>query len=254
MLTGILIFAIIALLGVLSHRRSRLEERVYKNVPISDWITIFIFPIFFYTGWVFMVRNIISRQSVEILPLDDIDIIVLTCLFMVYGFVGNSIHFTGKILWRYLKDHRSMAYKVNEMFHGKFSHYLVDISSSFIIFMLTILEINHPLNFPFNLSYQTIIILLGLILGLSMRRYVFFTNEWFGGYNKPIFFIVASLLVVLIGLFKVCKLAISLYPVSLFVISGLCSFVAAFIIRQIFIFSKLDEKRKLRFLAKLLSI
>src|SRR3989338_5440520 len=102
MLTGLLVIAIVGLLGVLTHRRSRFEERVLKHVPLSEWIIVLIVPVFMYLGWAVVVNNIIDRPRVRIIPFDDFNIIAVTVLFMLYGFVGNSMHFTGKVLWRYL--------------------------------------------------------------------------------------------------------------------------------------------------------
>jgi len=255
MLTGILIIVAIGLLAVLSHRRSRLENKIYNNVPLNDWLTVLILPIMFYLGWFFIVKNILERSYIPRLPFEDFDILAITTLFMVYGFVGNSIHFTGKILWKYLKESKhSMAYKVNEMFHGKLSHYLVYLNMVFIMFLLAILELNHPL--PLNISRINfiVIILAGIVFGLSGRRAVFYTNEWFGGYNKPLFFLSAFLLSILFVLHKTYKLSYFSYPVNLFAISMGISFIATFVVRQFFIFARLGNKRKLRFLAKILSV
>lgn len=254
MLIGILILAVIATLAVLSHRRSRLESKVLKHVPVSDWLTVFIIPILIYIGWMFIIRSIVARSAAEIIPLDDIDIIILTILFMVYGFVGNAIHFTGKILWRYLPRRNTMAYKVNEMFHGKFSHYLIDINGSFILFMLAVMEINHPLVFPLPVMLEYLVISAGFMLGLAVRKYIFFTDEWFGGYNKPIFFLSVSLMFLLVLIFRTFTMNLSLYPVCMFILSYLFSFTSSFIVRQVMIFTRLNQKRRMRFVTKIFSV
>lgn len=254
MVTGILIIALVALLGVLSHRRSRLENKIYKNVPLTEWLVVFIFPLALYLGWFFTVKSILARPQFFYLPFDDIDLLAITMLFMIFGFMGNAIHFTGKILWRYLRENnRSMAFKVNEMFHGRLSHYLVFMNGIFIVFFLSVLEINHPFVYGLSAFASSLLILTGIIAGLSMRRMIFYTNEWFGGYNKPIFFVGSGLLAVLISLFRSYKLSLSLYPVSIFIISLLSSGMATFILRQFFIFTRLNNRRRLRFLSKILS-
>jgi len=254
MLTGIIIIALVGLLGVLSHRRSRLEHRIYKHVPLQDWLVVLLLPISLYIGWFFVVKNILFRPTVSHLPFSDIDILAFTILFMVYGFVGNAIHFTGKILWRYLKDYNhSMAYKVNEMFHGKLSHYLVYLNALFLTFLLAILEINHPVQIAVGNFYLYLIAGFGVIFGFAGSKTIFYTNEWFGGYNKPLFIISSVLLLFLTWIGKYFRLSFPYYPIYLFVISMGLSFNSAFILRQLFIFMKLSTRRRLRFLAKMFS-
>lgn len=252
MLTGILIIAIVAFLGVLSHRRSRLEDRIYRNVPLSEWVIVLIVPIALYIGWFVVVKSIVERPAVSKFPLDDFDILAVAILFMIYGFVGNGFHFTGKILWRYLSKN-SMAYRVNEMFHGKLSHYLVFLNFIFIIFLMAVMEINHPLAFYADGNYLKLTVLSGLLFGYAGSKAVFYTNEWFGGYNKPLFFIAAALFILLINIEKFYRMNYSYYPVNLFVASLLLSGVSSFVIRQFMIFAKLGQKRKLRFVAKIFS-
>ena len=254
MFTGLLIIAIAGFLGVLSHRRSRLENKIYKNVPLDDWLMAFALPISLYIGWFFVVKNIISRPLIEIFPLSDFDIFALTILFMVYGFVGNGIHFTGKILWRHMKNHQhTMAYKINEIFHGKLSHYLIYLNGIFIFFLMAVLELNHPLGWDIS-DFLGIIAILGIIFGYSASRAIFYTNEWFGGYNKPLFSISTIIIGVLIGLDIYYHLDYSSYPVYLFVTSMIISFASSFVLRQFFIFIKLGNKRRLRFVAKMFSV
>lgn len=256
MLTGILIIAIVGILGVLSHRRSRLENRIYRNVPLPEWLTVLVLPIALYLGWFVMVKNIIRRPAVEKFPLDDFDILAITILFMIYGFVGNGIHFTGKILWRYLKSEKHyLAYKVNEMFHGKLSHYLVYLNCMFIIFLLSIIEINHPVSTYTYLTrgYLRLSALSGILFGYAASRSIFYTNEWFGGYNKPLFVISSALLMFILGINRLYGMNYSYYPVNLFVVSMGATFVSSFVLRQLMIFARLGQKRRLRFLAKIFS-
>lgn len=255
MLTGILILAVVMLLGALSHRRSRLENRIYQHVPVVDWLNVLVFPILLYIGWVMVVKNIIERPMTNIIPFDDFDILSITILFMVYGFTGNAIHFTGKILWRYLHGKRnSIVYKINEMFHGRLSHYLVFLNCIFIAFLLSMLEINHPVFYPLSQTIQFWIVLSGIIFGFSSSKAVFYSNEWFGGYNKPLFFITTLLMMLLILLMKFIGLKYIFYPVNLFIVSMFVCISVTFLVRQMFIFARLNNRRKLRFLAKILSV
>ncbi len=254
MLTAILITAFILLLGVLSHRHSRLENRIYKNVPLNDWLLVLILPVSLYLCWFFMVKNILSRPNIGILPLDDFDILAISILFMIYGFVGNGIHFTGKILWRYLQtQRRSIAFKINEMFHGKLSHYLVYLNFIFILFTLPIFEINHPMVYGVTNQYLLFIAIGGMIFGIACSKAIFYTNEWFGGYNKPLFYVVSILLIFILIILNYFQLRFAYYPIYLFTFVTGGSFISTFILRQLFIFTSLGNRRRLRFLAKMLS-
>ena len=253
MFTGFLIAAIVGLLGVLTHRRSRFEQRVFKNVPLSEWIIVLVVPVFMYLGWAVVVNNIIDRPRMRIIPFDDFNIIAVTALFMVYGFVGNSMHFTSKVLWRYLKDQKkSMAYRVNEMFHGKLSHYLIFLNVLFIIFLLSITEINHPVSGGVTKLYLAMTALCGVIFGVSAVRTVFYPDEWFGGYNKPLFFVYLGLFLVQFSLFKVYNLSFYNYPVSMFVAYTFMTGIVAFTAQQLGILSRLDAKRRIKYLVRII--
>ena len=254
MLTGILILAIVLLLGVLTHRKNRLEEKIIKDIPLSEWLIMLVIPVFMYIGWVMVVKSILERPFVQIIPLDDLDVLAITVLFMVYGFVGNTIHFTGKILWRYLKDMKhTMAFRVNEMFHNKLGHYVGWLKSMFIFFMLPILEMNHPTEYSVLNSYLLYMIVVGVILGVSGSKGIFYADEAFGGYNKPLFFLGATLLMILIAVYKLYSLNFYYFPVNLAIMTSFICFISSFVVRQILIYSKLGKKKRLQFLAKIFS-
>lgn len=253
MLTGLYIIVFVCILVILSHRRSKLENKVLKNVALYDWLVVLVFPVLLYIGWIFIIRNIVMRPRVDILPFDDFDIFAVTVVFMVYGMVGNSIHFTSKILSRYLTKSHKMAYQLNEMFHGKLSHYLVFLNGLFIFFMLPVLEVNHPAQDTLTRNYMSLMILAGIIVGIFASKGIFYTNEWFGGYNKPLFFLTATLLCLLVSFFQLNNLKSTEYPIYVFITSFFISFISTFIFRQLFIFTRLGKKRRWRFLAKALS-
>lgn len=254
MLISIIITAVIGLIGIFLHRRTRLEEKVFKNIPLSEWLTVLIFPLCFYVCWVIFVRNIINRPLVPLIPMDDFDILAMMMFFLIYAFVGNAIHFTGKILWRYLRhDSTSMAYRTNEMFHGKLSHYIIYFDSLIALFLFPVLEVNHPLEDPLSEAYILAIIAAGIVFGVSSTKAIFYTNEWFGGYNKPLFFLTFTILTILVSFSKVLKLQYQYYPIKLFMTAVFGSIVAAFIVRQVLIYTRLNRRARLRFLVKILS-
>lgn len=255
MFKGIFLVALVAAIAVFFHRRGRLEEKVFKRVPLIEWLNIFFFPVLFYIGLFSIVRNIVSRPRLEVFPVSDFDIFSVMMFFFALAFVGDGIHFTGKILWRYLnKDKRDLAYKVNEMFHGRLSHYLIYINVIFLCFMLAIIEMNHPLSYAFQGMYIAGLIAAAVIMGISSSKTVFYTSQWFGGYNKPIFFLVISVTSLLIGFMKLYELDLRYYPVAIFIATLFLTIIAIYLIRLAMVVLSLNEKRRLRFLVRFLQI
>ena len=256
MITGLILFSIIAFVGVISYRRPRLEERVIKNIPLIDWMISLIFPMFGYFALVLIVRNIVSRNRLDILDFDDLTFASFFVFFVMYAFVGNSIHFVGKVLSRHITPNRhARIHQINEIFHGKLSHYLFFVSTVLAIFTLALWEINHPLLDVNEITQvaKNMTIFFGSLLGYSSAKAIFNTSGWFGGYNKPLFFLISFLLGLLLMIFSAFRLNLVYYPVNLFVISMFATFVAVFLFRQFLIFSRLGKKRRLQFLTKILS-
>lgn len=255
MITGILLLGIVAFIGIISYRRPKLEQRVFKNIPLVDWINILLIPLLMYFGAVLIVKNIISRDRVDILDFDDFYLLAFGVLFLAYSFVGNSIHFVGKVLSRYIpEDKHAIVFRVNEMFHGKLGHYIAEVCAFVAIFILALLEINHPLLTLFSAKNFFVLILSGLLLGLSAAKAIFHTDSYFRNYNRSLFLLIALLLLVLVGLFKSFSLDLTFYPVNLFIITAFLSVLVAFLFKQFFVYSRLYRKRKLRFLARILSV
>lgn len=252
MITGLLIISIVAFVAMLSYKRPRLEERVFKNVPLVDWLNILGFPPIVYLGLVLIVVNINNRPKVAILDFEDFTLISVGILFLIFAFVGQSIHFVSKVISRYLPANKhSMEYQVNEIFHGKLSHYLVIINTLLVIFMLDLLEINHPFYPSQKLGANILILIAGILMGWAGSKSVIYTSGWYGGYYKPVFSLVLILFISIVGLFYFNQLRFSNYPMNLFSVSVFLAVMITFIIRQIFIFSRLNEKRRLRFITKL---
>src|SRR3989338_2359673 len=255
MLTGLIIIATAGLLAVLSHRHDRLSNKILKNVSLNEWLGIGVFPIFLYIGWAIIIQNILQRPNIGIFFLDDIDILAIMLLCLIYGYVAVALHFASKVLWIYLKGNKkSMAYRVNEMFHGKMSHYLGFLNLLIVFLTVSLLELNHPVEYPIFRSYLTYIVIVGIVSGLAMSKTVFYTNEWFGGYNKPLFFVTIVLLSILIFIFKTLSLSYAFYPIGLFIHTFYISMLLAMLVRQIVIFSNLPDRRKLKFLSRILSV
>ncbi len=130
MTAGLILVALVSLVGVLIHRRSRFEQRVFKNIPLIDWLYITIFPTLMFAGWIIMIKSIVNRPSINIIPIDDFDFVIIMIIFVLYAFIGNGLHFSSKVIWRYLPhtDRHKLVYKVNEMFHNKLSHYTIYVT------------------------------------------------------------------------------------------------------------------------------
>lgn len=255
MITGILLLAIITFIAVISYKRPRLENRVIKNIPLIDWINIFIVPLFVYIGLTLMARNILSRDRATILDFDDFTLLSFGIFFLVYAFVGNSIHFVSKVLSRYIPPQKHfLVYRINEIFHGKLSHYMIFLSSLMVMFILALLEINYPIPSAMHGGTEVVVLLAGLLFGISATKVVFHTSSWFGGYNKPLFFLVGFLLFILVSLFPIFDLHFLFYPITFFVVTMFSAFIGTFFIRQLLIFLRLGKKRRLQFLAKILSV
>lgn len=252
MITGLLIISIVSLVAVLSYKRPRLEKRVFKNIPMLDWLNILGFPPMIYIGLVFVVDNILKRTRVVILDFDDFTIINVGVLFMILAFVGQSIHFVSKVISRYLPANKhTLEYQVNEIFHGKLSHYMVMIFSLLTLFMVDLLELNHPQFSPVVRRNEWLIVTAGIILGVSATRTVIFSAGWLGGYFRPVFTLVFLIFIILFSIIRINILDISYYPINLFSVCTYLTVLIVFIVRQIFIFSKLSEKRRLKFITKL---
>ena len=254
MLTGILIISVVIFIAVVSYRRPRLEQRVIKQIPVIDWLIMFVFPILCYIGLVLVIRSILLRQRVTMLDFDDIQLIGVGGIFMIYLFVGTSVHFVSKVLSRYInKTKDAKIYQINELFHGKLSHYIVYVCGFMVAFLLAILEINYPM--PEKLPNLTVVLItaLGMTAGFSSFKSIFYTNASFGGYNKPFFLISIVLLSILSSIYRTQKLPIAFYPMNIFISGSLFSLISIFIIRQFLIFSKLSKKNRMRFIARLFS-
>src|SRR3989338_5606193 len=102
-MTGILIISLVIFIAVISYKRARLEQRLIKQIPVIDWLLMFVFPITFYLGLLMIVRNILLRERIDILDFEDSQLLGAGIFFMIYAFVGVSVHFVAKVLSRYIR-------------------------------------------------------------------------------------------------------------------------------------------------------
>lgn len=251
---GILLFSIIGFIAVVSYKKRGLEVRVISNIPLIDWINILVVPILGYAGIALIVSNIISRPRREIIDFEDFPLLVLGVLFLIYAFVGNSIHFVGKVLSRYIGPRKhNQIYRINEVFHGKLSHYLGMVCTALVFYVICLIELNHPLVPPGDNLTLYIVIAMGILTGFSAMKVIFYTSGWFGGYNRPIFLLVSVLMISLFLMTRNLQLVLSSYPLTIFVITSFGSVLIAFILRRFLIMTRLSRRRGFRIFAKLLS-
>lgn len=254
MLTGILIISLAIFMAVVSYRRRKLEERVIKQIPIIDWLLMFVFPILFYIGLVLIIKGMLHRPRVNILDFEDIFLIGVGTIFMIYAIVGISLHFVSKVLSRYIrKDKNSKVYQINEIFHGKLSHYLTYACAYMVTFTLALLEINYPNSSKLSFSATVLMFGTGAIAGFSAFKAIFWTNTWMGGYNKPFFIITLVFLIILRSIYKSYDLNMGVYPMNMFICSLFTTVITIYVSRQVLIYSKLSKKKRMRFLSRLLS-
>ena len=255
MLTGILTIAFVAFIAVISYRHQRFEERLVKQIPLIDWLLMFVFPMTFYVGLINIVNNIVRRPRMQILDFDDSQILGLGIFFMVYAVVGISVHFVSKVLSRYIKQNRrDKAYRVNEIFHGKLSHYITFACAYLLVFSLALLEINHPLTEELNRLSFYVLAGVGIVAGFSAFKGIFITQRWIGGHSKPFFFISLVLLFFLTTIYKSHRLSLAYYPMNVFILLMLFTVVCIYVGRMFFRVAKLSGKRKLKFISRLLSL
>ncbi|OGG08406.1 hypothetical protein A3D05_04400 [Candidatus Gottesmanbacteria bacterium RIFCSPHIGHO2_02_FULL_40_24] len=255
MLTGILLISLVSFIAVVSYRRPKLEQRVIKNIPVVDWLNIFVFPIIFYFGLTMIVKNIMIRPRINILDFEDVQLLGVGALFLIYAFVGMSVHFVGKVLSRYIRRNtQSKIYYINEIFHGKLSHYITFVCVYMVLFTLALLEINYPMTDKLTQFSILFIIMAGTLGGFSATKMIFYTNTWFGGYNKPLFLITLAMLLVLTGIYRSDNLKLAYYPLNILVSMVFTGIIGTFIARQFMVFSRLSKKRRLQFLSRILSV
>lgn len=251
MFLGLLIAAVAGIFAVLTHRSSRLEHKVYKHVPLVEWLNLLVYPTLLYAGWMVVIINIFSRPKYGNFPIDGFLLIALIFFSIIYGFIGTALHFTGKILWHYLKSQpKAIAFRVNEMFHGRLSHYLTYINTMAVLFMTPLLEINHPLTHPLTLTNQTVLMIIAVVCGAAFCRAIFFTNEWFGGYNRPLSFLGLMFLGVLFSIQQFYDVSYNTRPLFFFSTVLFACFVTTFVLRQLFIFARLGNRHKLRYISR----
>jgi hypothetical protein len=255
MITGIFLISTLIFVGVISYRRPKLEQKVFKNIPLIDWMIILVLPVVAYIVLTLLVRNIMSKPRIEKLDIDELLILATGIFFLGYAFVGNSIHFVGKVLSRYIDPKKDLhIYKINEIFHGHLSHYMSFICLHMVFLMIAFLEINYPLIYRLPRAQFLLLILSGVLSGVSAKKAIFYTNDWFGGYNRPLFFLNLVLMSVVYLMFRSFEISFLYYPFNLFAFTVFTTIVSSFVISQIMKWTKLSNRKRMRLINRVLSI
>lgn len=220
-------------------------KRKFKKIPINDWISLVFLPIVIYVWWAFVVKSILSRPYTPIINVSDIDLMLITFGVIAVGAVGNTIHSTGKILWYHLepkKDVVKSAYLINEIFHGPLGHYIVFICGLLIIFLMPVLEINHPIEQALKPHEMRILAFSGILFGISIKRCFSFTSRWFGGYNKILFVYTTILTALTASLYHFFDMYFYLYPITWFAVWIFAAIIGTFSIQTLLWFIKKRRK------------
>jgi len=249
MITGLILLAIVAGIAAFSYRQSRLEQRLIKDVALIDWINLFILPILGYLVCVFLTANILSRPGVRFVRINDFILVSVGILFLVYAYVGNSIHFVSKVLYRHMKI-TNPVFRINELFHGKLSHYVTTVCIFLTLFVLALLELNHPLQKGFQNVPFLIDALAGIVMGISVSRIIFYTVELRD--NKSMLLFCFAMFIALISLLIGFSLPISSYPITASLVVSMGTFIILFCLRRIIIRFRWTKKRSLRLLTKIM--
>ncbi len=239
MILGMAIFLTIVCFGVLTHDKTRFESKVYKNIPLYDWMLITFFPVGCFVATAIFVRSIVLRQFYQVLPFQDFEILIVGTLVLIYASAGNSIHFTSKVLWRYLDPHKQKtAYEVNELFHGKFSHLLSFVGVLLIMFSMSLLEINHPLPLPIDQVRQWVVLLAGIFTGGFVTKMIINSRsdsnakDFSWSVNRSVFLIGLTIGLLHIYIIYIYKLNLLLYPFNTYTVIFIISVILAFLVRK----------------------
>lgn len=254
MILGLILLALVAAVGAFSYQQSKLEQRLIKDIPLNDWIFFLVIPFLAYLAVIFIVGSILNRPGLNRFWINDFVLGAAGAPALVYAFVGSSMHFVSKVLSRHIPaNHRSDAYRINELFHGKFSHYLTWMSSFMTFFTIVLLEFNHPLIPALTSPVIVLVVFAGMLIGISTARSIFFTTEYWGG-NRSMFIFSFSMLIAIIGLVRWFSLFLPSYPAAFCMISITATLVGLFMIRRVFVTLKLSRKKRFRVLAKMMVI
>ncbi len=238
--------------AVFAYRRPRLERKLLKKIPLVDWLNLLVLPIVVYFTLVSIIKAIILRPRYDFLDFEDISLFSLLVCFLLLTFVGNTIHFCGKVLSRYIPvNPLDIVYQVNEVFHDKLSHYMSFMGCLVTFFLIGILEINYPALTMMKDNQYAALLSMGIIGGGAATKGVF---TWQGRNYRPISWLNFILLCTQIALFLSYDLSYRYYQYNTFLLSFMVTVLVMFSSRTIMILTNLDEKHRMRYIAKLLSL
>jgi len=252
MTVAFIILALTVFFGVFVYRRPNFEKRLLKQIPIVDWINLLVLPTIVYLALATIVISILSRYKINILEVDDETLFSLLILAAMFAFIGNTVHFCGKVLSRYIPINKNdIIYQVNEVFHDKLSHYLSFMGVLVTIFLIGILEINHPSQVIMSSVQFSTMIIVGMISGGAATKAVLI---WTHSQYRPISWLNFLLLCLQLFIFGSYDLTFRYYQYNVFLLSYMTTMAVMFSIRTIMIITRLHGKRRMRFIAKLVSL
>jgi predicted acetyltransferase len=252
MSTGLILIAVALFIAVFVYRKPNLERKLLKQIPLTYWINLVVVPALLYLGLAIIVGSILSRERVEIMAQNDFFLLVTITFTMMGAYVGHAIHSVAKVLWHYLVfDKNHAAYKVNEFFHGKFSHYLIFTSSLLTLLGIALLEVNYPMAKPLNKAQMIVIISGAIIFGASSIKGFRKSKE---DYYRKLTYVCTITFVIDAAVLKYFNISVQHYQFNTFLTAYLASITGIYALRPIIIKTRLDRYRKLRHLLNALSI
>ena len=252
MAVAFITLALTVFFGVFVYRRPSFEKKLLKQIPIVDWMNLLLLPTIVYFALASIVISILSRYESTILEVNDEILFSLLILVLIFTFIGNSIHFCGKVLWRYIPVNKNdIVYQVNEIFHDKLSHYLSFMGALVTLFLIGILEINHPSEMSMSPMQFSTMIVVGMVSGAAGLKAVL---AWTHSQYRPISWLNFLLLCLQLFIFGSYDLTFMYYQYNVFLLSYMATMSVLFSVRTIMIITRLHGKRRMRFIAKLVSL
>lgn len=181
----------------------------HGKFDLFQFMLLFFAPMIVIPALYFLKRIIISSAKLEVFSFPIIWFDLFFFLLIYFLILGNGIHSVSVINQKHMKDLRKHnLWKINEFFHNSFSHFLITIPAMLILFLYSLLEINHPVSAITSMEIW-IILLCGILLGIGTG--IACTE---GSIPKVMFYVIFSLSIIIPLIFVSKNLDFRNYPFS----------------------------------------
>jgi hypothetical protein len=253
MFTGIFLFVIALFIGIFSYQRPLIHKRSYKKIPLPYWLNMFVLPAIVICGIATIVASIMKNQRIELIGTNEYYLVSVIVIFVVYAFIGNSLHTVGKILSIYIPHDKSSAlYQINRIFWDKLGHYLTFLCSICVLIGISFLEINYPSDISLTKTQLYFITIIGISFGVcTMRVLQLSSYQTTAKYYKNSIIVFSSLFALQLLIITKLNMNLRHYYFNLFMLSFLASTNLAFMLRYILKITKLNRLAKNKYFKKL---